>query len=226
MTEIIRLEREQRLEKLLGKFKYEGVSRGVPEGHIKKLINLYLTYLRVTNVNWPNFSEEEFVTYNRNATSNLIKFIASDPLYRNSDEEFVTFNSNAKPNLIGFISLDPFISPVKEAIAALISGNIKKALSILQKIVDEQDLILGEIQRKNRVGSKKESDYITLLKIIYKNNPTISRQKMLGELRKEVGKGVIRTIKKDTNQIITTKGEEYSISGLKDKIYSFRRDQI
>lgn len=198
MSKIIRIEREQRLRSWLEKIEFGGISRSKPEACTRELINLYLAYLRTTSEIWPNFSDEEFVIFNRNATSNLI----------------------------GFISLDPFIGPVKKAIVALMAGDVKKALSILQKIVNEQDAILAEIQRKNRTGGIKESDYIALLKKIYKSNPCISAKEMLATLKKEVGNGVIRQIKHDSNQIITTKGEEYNISGLKDKIHSFRKNKI
>ena len=198
MSQIIRRERLERLEQCLA-----GIESGHPfnrsiEDQIRTLVDLYIAHLRVEEASWPYFNED-------------------------STEQF---NLKAAQNLISFIKLDPFMGRVKAAIAALLGNDIPKALAILQSIVDEKDKIVSDIQRENRTGSDKPSDYRELLKKIYKKNPEITAKDMLKELKKEVGKGVIQRIDLNLDEIITTDGSSYSVTGLKDQIYRFRKNEV
>jgi hypothetical protein len=198
MSEIIRRERLERLEQCLS-----GIESGCPfnrsiEDQIYTLVDLYIAHLRVEEASWPYFNED-------------------------GAEQF---NLKVAQNLISFIKLDPFISRVKAAITALLGNDIQKALAILQSIVDEKDQIVSEIQRENRTGSKKPSDYRELLKTIYKKNPEITAKEMHKELKKEVGNGVIHRIDPNLDEIVTKDGSTYSITGLKDQIYRFRKNEV
>jgi hypothetical protein len=171
---------------------------GTSEQQVRSLVDLYMAYTRSQRKNWPHLSEAECVEVNRSSSSNLLSFI----------------------------NLDPFIGPVRKAITALMGGDAKKALAILQKIVDEQDKIVGEIQGSNRRGKTKDSAFKSLLREILRKNPNLSTLGVLKELKNEIGNGVIKAIKYDTDQIITSKGEEYKISGLKDLIYKIKKSGL
>jgi hypothetical protein len=198
MSEKIKHEIEDRLLNRLHHLKAGRRFKGTTEHQVKYLVELYIAYAKTQARNWP----------------------------KNSDVSAAENGRTAASNLLSFINLDPFIGPVRNAITALMAGNTKKALGILQKIVDEQDQILGEIQSKNRKGKTKDSSFKDLLRKILRANPTLSSDGVLKELKKEIGNGVIKAIKYDTDQIITSKNEEYKISGLKDHIYKIKRSGI
>lgn len=198
MSEQIKLDIEKRLVDRLEKINHGRLFRGTSEQQVKSLVALYIAYARSQNENWPQISDEVCAEIDRVSATNLLNFI----------------------------NLDPFIGPVRKAITAILNGDLKKALAILQKVIDEKDAILGEIQSKNRKGKNKDSAYKDLLRQILRRMPNSTAKEVLKELRKHIGKGVIRGIKDDTDQIITTKGEEYLISGLKDQIYKIKRDGI
>jgi len=198
MSELIRQERRYRLERCLKNIELGRVFKGSAEDHIHKLVDLYIAHLRVEESSWP--------------------FLNPD-----GPEQF---NLRAAQNLLNYINLDPFMTRVRAAILALLSGDVQKAIEILQSIVDEKNAIISEIQRKNRTGANKPSDYRELLKRIYRANPEISAKDMLKELKKEIGKGVIQRIDPNLDEIVTLDGSSYSISGLKDQIYRLRKNLI
>lgn len=198
MSAIIRQERLVRLQRYL-----IDIESGQPfnrsiEDQIYKLVDLYIAHLRVEEPTWPYFKE-------------------------GGAEQF---NLRAAQNLLSFITLDPFINRVRAAIAALLKNDIQKALEILQSIVNDKDEIVSDIQRENRTRANKPSNYIDLLKTIYKKNPEITAKDMLKELKKEIGKGVIQRIDLKLDEIITNNGSSYSINGLKDYIYRFRKNEV
>jgi hypothetical protein len=198
MSKIIRQERIDRLERCLREIELGQPINRSAEDQIYKLVDLYIAYLRVEEKSWPFFGESGLEI----------------------------FNLRAAQNLISFIKLDPFIDRVRAAIVALLNNDIQRALEILQKIVDEKDNIVSEIQRDNRTGANKPSDYNELLKSIYKKNPEITAKDMLKELKKEIGKGVITRIDSKLDEIVTKDGSTYSINGLKDYIYRFRKNKV
>jgi hypothetical protein len=198
MTELIRQERLERLERCLIHIESGLPFNGPTKDRIYKLVDLYIAHLRAEEPSWPYFDE-------------------------GGAEQF---NLKAAQNLICFIRLDPFIGRVKAAITALLNNDVQKALEILQSIVDEKDEIVSDIQRENRTGANKPSNYNDLLKTIYKKNPEITAKDMLKELKKEIGKGVIQRIDLNLDEIITKNGSSYSINGLKDYIYRFRKDEV
>jgi hypothetical protein len=198
MSEIIRQERLERLERRLTYIESGAPFNGSIEDQIYELVDLYIAYLRTEEASWPHF-------------------------YEGGAEQF---NLKAAQNLLGFITLNPFISRVRAAIAALLNNDVQKALEILQSIVDEKDEIVSDIQRQNRTGVNKPSNYNDLLKTIYKKNPEITAKDMLKELKKEIGKGVIQRIDLNLDEIITENGSSYSINGLKDYIYRFRKNEV
>jgi len=191
----IQIEREQRLIKWLTRIESGNLPRGTPKKIIETLLDLYTAFLRTEDKRWPNFTEDGRIEFNRNAISNLI----------------------------GYITLDPFIKRVEKAIVTLHGGDVAKAHEILQGIIDDKDALLSEIQRSNRKGKSKDTDYIKLLKEIIKKNLKISKIELLAILKKEIGKGVIRDINERLDTIVTAIGEEYSISGLKDQIYRLKK---
>jgi len=193
----IRIEREQRLIKCLTRIESGNLSRSTPEKNIETLLDLYTAFLRTEDKRWPNFTEEGRIEFNRNAISNLI----------------------------GYINLDPIMERVKAAIV-LSGGSLEYAEKIAQTIVNEKDALLSEMQSGNRKGKSKDTNYTKLLKEIVKKNPDISAKELLVELKKEIGKGVIRDIDCRLDIIVTAIGEEYKISGLKDQIYKLRRSGI
>ncbi len=194
----IRIEREQRLIKCLTRIESGNLSRSTPKKNIETLLDLYAAFLRAEDKRWPNFTEEGRIEFNRNAISNLI----------------------------GYIKLDPFIKRVEEAIVTLHGGDAAKAHKILQAIVDEKDVITSEMQRANRKGKSKDTNYSKLLKEIVKKNPDISAKDLTAKLEKEIGMGVIRDVNYRSSTIVTVSGEEYAISGLKDQIYKLRKSGI
>jgi hypothetical protein len=198
MSKIIRQERFDRLERCLRKIELGQSIKQSEEDQIYKLVDLYIAYLRVQEKNWPYLSED-----------------GPD-----------LFNLRAVENLISFIKLDPFITRIKAAITALLNNDVQRALEILQKIIDEKNKIVSEMQRKNRTGANQPSDYNELLKSIYKKNPEIAAKDMLKELKKEIGKGVITRIDSNLDEIVTKDGSTYSINGLKDYIYRFRKSEV
>ena len=198
MSEIIKQERRHRLERCLIDIEGGRTFHAPVKEQIYVLVDLYIAHLRAEEASWPYLDKD-------------------------GPEQF---NLRATQNLLNFISLDPFMSRVRAAIATLLAGNVQKAIEILQSIVDEKEEIISEIQRKNRTGANKPSDYNDLLKAIYKTNPEITAKKMLKELKKEVGKGVIQRIDPNLDEIITKDGSTYSIPGLKDQIYRFRKNLV
>ena len=198
MSKIIRQERLYRLEGCLREIELGQPINRSAEDQIYKLVDLYIAYLRAEEKNWPYFGE-------------------------NGPE---VFNLRAAQNLISYIKLDPFIDRVRAAITALLNKDVQKAFEILQKIIDEKNSIVSEIQRDNRTGANKPSDYNELLKSIYKKNPEITAKDMLKELKKEIGKGVITRIDSNLDEIVTKNGSTYSINGLKDYIYRFRKNEV
>jgi len=191
----IKNERERRLIKWLTRIESGNLPRGTPKKIIETLLDLYTAFLRTEDKRWPNFTEDGRIEFNRNAISNLI----------------------------GYITLDPFIKRVEKAIVTLHGGDVAKAHEILQGIIDDKDALLSEIQRSNRKGKSKDTDYIKLLKEIIKKNLKISKIELLAILKKEIGKGVIRDINERLDTIVTAIGEEYSVSGLKDQIYRLKK---
>ena len=198
MSVTIKLERKNRLEKRL--FELEsGVTVNSPiKNQIHNLIDLYIAYQRVQDKNWPYINEGGLKT-------SKIKVIS---------------------NLLNFISLDPFMNRVRAAITTLLSGNVQKAIEILQSILDEQNEIISDIQRKNRTGSNSPSEYKDLLIRIYKTNPEMGPKEMLKKLKKEIGKGVIKSIDLNLDEITTVDSSVYQINGLKDYIYRFRAKEV
>ena len=191
----IQIERERRLIKWLTRIESGNLPRGTPKKNIETLLDLYTAFLRTEDKRWPNFTEEGRIEFNRNAISNLI----------------------------GYIKLDPFIKRVEEAIVTLHGGDVAKVHEILQGIVDEKDAIASEMQRANRKGKSKDTEYIKLLKEIIKKNPDISAKDLSAKLEKEIGMGVIRDVNYRSNTIVTARGEEYAISGLKDQINRLKK---
>ena len=152
----VKLEIEKRLIDRLQHLESGRKFNGTSYQQARSLVDLYMAYIRSQRKNWPQLSETESVEINRSTSSNLLSFI----------------------------NLDPFIGPVRKAITALMGEDVKKALAILQKIVDEQDKIIGEIQGKNRRGKTKDSAFKSLLREILKKNPDLSALGVLKELKK------------------------------------------
>lgn len=194
----IQLERKQSLLRLLTRIESGMLPRGTPRKHLVTLLDLYAAYLRTEDKRWPNFTEEGRIEFDRNVISNLI----------------------------GYIKLDPFIKRVEEAIVTLHDGDVAKVYEILQALVDEKDALASEMQRANRKGKSKDTEYKKLLKEIVQTNPDISAKDLLAKLEKEIGMGVIRDVNYRSNTIVTARGEEYAISGLKDQINKLRRSGI
>jgi hypothetical protein len=194
----IKFEIEKRLIDRLNNLESGRIYSGTQTDQVRSLIDLYMAYLRSQRSNWPKISNAEAAEINRTAASNLLNFI----------------------------NLDPFMGRIRKAITVLMAGDVKKALEILQKIVDEQNEIIGEIQGNNRRGKTKDSSFKGLLKEILRKNPDITTKGVLSELENQSGKGVIKRIKHDTDQIITAKSEEYKISGLKDLIYKAKKSGL
>jgi hypothetical protein len=194
----IRIERERRLIKSLTRIESGNLPRGTPKKNIKTLLDLYTAFLRSEDNRWPNFTEEGRIEFDHNVISNLI----------------------------GYIKLDPFIKRVEEALVTLHGGDVAKVQEILQTIVDEKDAIASEMQRANRKGKSKDTNYKKLLKEIIQKNPDISAKDLSAKLEKEIGMGVIRDVNYRSDTIVTAIGEEYKISGLKDQIYKLRKSGI
>ena len=194
----IQLERERSLLRWLTRIETGMLPRGTPRKHLVTLLNLYAAYLRTEDKRWPNFTEEGRIEFNRNVISNLI----------------------------GYIKLDPFMKRVKEAAVALRVGDVTEVDKILQEIIDEQDAIVSQIQSANKKGKSKDTEFKKRLKEIVQSNPNISAKDLLAKLEKEIGMGVIRDVNYRSNTIVTARGEEYSISGLKDQISKLRRSGI
>jgi hypothetical protein len=194
----IRIERERRLIKCLTRIESGNLPRGTPKKNIKTLLDLYTAFLRSEDNRWPNFTEEGRIEFDHNVISNLIRYI----------------------------KLDPFIKRVEEALVTLHGGDVAKVQEILQTIVDEKDAIASEMQRANRKGKSKDTNYTKLLKEIIQKNPDISAKDLSAKLEKEIGMGVIRDVNYRSDTIVTAIGEEYKISGLKDQIYKLRKSGI
>lgn len=186
----IRIEREQRLIKCLTRIESGNLLRGTPKKNIETLLDLYTAFLRTEDKRWPNFTEVGRIEFNRNAISNLI----------------------------GYIDFAPIMERVKAAVV-LHGGSLEYADEIIKSVMEDKDALLSEIQRSNRKGKSKDTEYIKLLKVIIQKNPEISEKELLAILKKEIGKGVIRDIDYRNNTIVTAIGEEYAVSGLKDQIY-------
>ena len=190
----IQIKRERRLKKWLTRIESGNLPRGTPKKNIETLLDLYTAFLRTEDKRWPNFTEVGRIEFNRNAISNLI----------------------------GYINFDPIMESVKAAVV-LHGGSLELADKIIQSVIDDKDALLSEIQRSNRKGKSKDTEYIKLLKEIIKKNLEISEKELLAILKQEIGKGVIRDIDYRTNTIVTAIGEEYAVSGLKDQIYRLKK---
>ncbi len=199
MNALIKSERKKRLENRLEKIESGFPFKASLKKQIRSLVDLYIAYLRVNHKKWPYLSEIDSITLNIKAKKNLLSIVTS----------------------LTLVDLR-----VQGALDCLRRGEIEEATQILEDYFSEKDQIISEMQRSNRKGAIKKSEYKELVKEIFRRNPTISAKNMVRELGKEIGKGVIQSINHNSNEIITTKREVFKISGLKDYIHKLRKSEV
>ena len=123
-------ERAIRLEKYLLRLERSAQSTPYPERKIRLLVSLYIDLLRAVRYEYP---QDKLSVAKANAS------IAND--------------------IAQFINLDPFTKRVQAAIKALLKGDIKKAIDILNKIVEQQQQIVSQIQSENRLNRKHDEKF-------------------------------------------------------------------
>lgn len=187
-------ERATRLEKYLLRLERSTQSNPYPERQIRHLVSLYIDLLRAVRYEYP---QDKLSAAKANAS------IAND--------------------IAQFINLDPFTKRVQAAIKALLKGDIKKAIDILNKIVEQQQQIVSQIQSENRLNRKHDEKFSALLEDIIRKNPDVRKNIFEKNVLDLKGKGVIVSVDKDANEITTVDGYTHTISGLKDRFYNIKK---
>jgi hypothetical protein len=187
-------ERATRLEKYLLSLESRTQPKPYPERQIRHLVSLYIDLLRAVRY---EYLQDKLSVAKANAS------IAND--------------------IAQFINLDPFTKRVQAAIKALLKGDIKKAIDILNKIVEQQQQIVSQIQSENRLNRKHDEKFSELLEDIIRKNPDVRKNIFEKTVLSQEGKGVITSVNKDTNEITTVDGYTHTISGLKDRFYNIKK---
>jgi hypothetical protein len=196
MRELILIDRRRRLEKLLDKIETTYTPPHLVGSRTKSLIKMYVDYLRAEDPEWPNSK----ITY-------------ADVIQSLNDHKLLTYIHA------------PVQKRVHEAREALRKGNIKAVDKLLKKLesVEEGEIIKSEIQTIYRSKRGRHEGFNQLIDQIYRENSSIKTPQLLQRLRKEVGKGLIVSIKDDHNEINLSDGTTFSISGLKDQLSKRRK---
>lgn len=196
MREEIRIERQVRLEKFLHKFGASTPPQPSAVRWTKTLINLYLGYLRTEDPEWPSSK------------------ISLEDIYQRSTNGYLHMYVHA-----------PVARRAAEALKAADDGNNDLVKELLKKMMSSQEgqVIHSEIQTIHRSKRQKNKKFHDLLDQIYRNDTSINDHRLLQLLKKEVGKGVIRSIDERNNKIYIEGGGEFAVSGLKDHLSDRRK---
>jgi hypothetical protein len=196
MREQVRIERQVRLENFLHKIETTPPPSHLVGRRTKTLIDLSLGYARAKDPDWP---------YSKITHKNLF--------------------SRSKDGFVHMYVHTPVQQRVAEALEALKNGNKKEAIKKLERLIsDEGGKEIGsEIQATHRSKRTKNKPYHDLLDQAYKDDPSINDHRLLQKLKKEVGKGVIRSVDERNNKIYISGGGEFTITGLKDQLSDRRR---
>lgn len=191
MREVILIERKVRLENFLNKIETTDPPRHLVRSWTKTLIELCLGQLKAEDLDWPNSG---------------IKF---------SD----VFKRSGNPWMEMYVHA-PVQTRVNAALKKWHEGHPEIAKKMLEALASDQSgkEIKSEIQTIHRSKRTKNKKFHDLLDRIYISDPAIGHRKLLKELKKEIGNGVIRSIDEPNNLITLKDGGEYAISGLKSLI--------
>lgn len=195
MREGIRIERQNRLEKFLNKIETSAPAPQLMRRWTKTLIELYLGHLRVEDPEWPN-SKMTYGDVVQRAQGTWAHMYVHTPVSTRAD------------------------SIVKKLLANDYEGAIEDAKQL--RSVEEGKKIGSEIQSHNASHKHKKRGYEKLLEDLYKAKPDIGHKEMERELRRRVGKGVIKYIDDSLGEINLEDERVFKLNGLKDKIYKMR----
>jgi mannose/cellobiose epimerase-like protein (N-acyl-D-glucosamine 2-epimerase family) len=147
---------------------------------------------------------------------------------RAEDPEWPHSKMSAKDIYDGYLHMyvhTPVALRAAEALKAADDENNELVKELLRKLMssEEGQAIQSEIQTIHRSKRVKNKKFHALLELIYKNDPSINDHRLLQNLKKEVGKGVIRSIDERNNKIYIQGGGEFAITGLKDHLTNMRK---
>ena len=196
MRDTVRIERQIRLEKILFKIEAQLQPPHLVGRRTETLIDLYLGHVRAEDPDWPNSK----ITYK--------------DLFARSFDGFVRMYVHT-----------PVQQRVSDALETLKNGNKKEAIAKLERLIsDEGGKEIGSaIQAIHRSKRTKNKPYHDLLDQAYKDDPSINDHRLLQRIKKEVGKGVIRSVDERNNKIYIAGGGEFTITGLKDQLSDRRK---
>ncbi len=196
MRELILIDRRRRLEKLLDKIETTYTPPHLVGSRTKSLIKMYVDYLRAEDPEWPNS-----------------KITSADAIQSLNDL------------VLHMYVHTPVQERVNEARKKIREGDIKGADKILKKLASEEEgeIIHSEIQVIHRSKRGRHKGFNDLIDQIFRENPSIKSPQLLQRLRKEVGKGLIISIKDDHNEINLSDDTTFSISGLDDHLSKRRK---
>ncbi len=196
MRELSLIDCKRRLEKILDKIETTYTPPHLVGSRTKSLLEMYVDYLKAEDPEWPNSK----ITY-------------ADAIQSLND-----------PVLHMYVHI-PVKERVNEARKKLREGDIEGADKILKKLASEEEgeIIHSEIQVIHRSKRGRHKGFNGLIDQIFKENPCIKTAQLLQRLRKEVGKGLIVSIKVDHNEINLSDDTTFSISGLDDHLSKRRK---
>jgi hypothetical protein len=195
MREAILLERLLRLEKFLTKLEHKNPPPHLAKRWAKTLLDLYLGLLRAEDANWPNSQISLGDAFKQSSGSWLQMYVHT-----------------------------PVQKRVNAALKKWEEGYPEIARKMFEELASDQcgQKIGSEIQSGNASHKHKKGAYEKLLEDLVKEKPDIGHKEMERELRRQVGKGVIKHIDDSLGEIILEDGRDFKLSGLKDKIYKIR----
>ena len=197
MREEIRIEREIRLKNFLDKIEASPPPPHLVKRRAKTLIELYLGHLRVEDPEWPNS-----------------KITLDDVLWR------------AQGVWMHMYVHTPVSVRADNIIKKIQAGDYQGALEDAKRLssLEEGQKICSEIQSHNSSHRHKKRAFEKLQESIVAANPRIGHKDFERELRKHIGKGIVRSMDDSLNEIRLNNDERiFTITGLKHRLTKLRK---
>lgn len=197
MREEVCLERQVRLENFINKYEASPPPPHLAKRWSKSLIELYLGYLRAEDPEWPNS-----------------KITLDDVLLRSQGVWLHMYVHT------------PVSNRADSILKKIHAGDVKGAIAELEQLrsSEEGKKIGSEIQSQNSSHKHKKRAFEKLQEDIVRANPRIGHKEFERELRKHIGKGVIKSMNDSLNEIWLENDERrFKISGLKHRLSKLRK---
>jgi len=197
LREEIRIERQIRLMNFLDKIEASPPPPHLFKREAKTLIELYLGHLRAEDPEWPNS-----------------KITLDDVLGR------------AQGVWMHMYVHTPVSVRADNIVKKMQAGDHQGALEDAKRLssIEEGQKIGSEIQSHNSSHRHKKRAFEKLQESIVSTNPRIGHKDFERELRKHIGKGVVRSMDDSLNEIRLNNDDRiFTITGLKHKLSKLRK---